>query len=169
MKYLPVVVLFALVFLFVIKCEHGLSPDNAEILNGIRGVITYEDNWPPPDSLKEMRVIAFQDFPPGNIFADILSGKAKAFPTDPDENASLSFNVNRQEYFLELDANTTYRYIVVAQRFGSNRFSQDSWRAVGQYDTDTDSLPTAISTEENTVLTDIDIHVDFKHLPIQPF
>lgn len=169
MKYLPFGILVFLVFCFLIQCEHGLSPSDAEILPGIKGVITYENNWPPLDSLKEMRLIAFQKFPPQNIFAEILLGRARAFPSDPDENASLYFNVTRQEYLLELEADSTYEYIVVAQRFGSDRFSQDSWRAVGQYDTDSDSLPSPVKIGKDTFLESINIHVDFKNLPIQPF
>lgn len=166
MKHILFFLFLILILAIFFDCDHGLSPSDAEIVTGIRGTITYEDNWPPPDSLKEMRLVAFQEFPPGNIFADILSGRAIAFPSDPNENASLEFNVNSQEFFMEMPVGT-YQYIVIANRFGSNRFSQDSWRAVGQY-TDTDSLPTAIKLDENTILN-IDINVDFKNLPIQPF
>lgn len=168
MKHVRFFIFLIFIFTVFFNCDHGLSPSDAEIVTGIRGVITYADNWPPPDSLKELRLVAFQDFPPGNIFAEIVSGRAIAFPSDPDENASLDFNVHRQEYFMEMPVGT-YKYIVVAHRFGSNRFSQDSWRAVGQYDTDSDSLPTQVTLEENTILLNININVDFKHLPIQPF
>lgn len=168
MKHILGFIFPVLIFAVFFNCDHGLSPSDADIVTGIRGVITYEDNWPPSDSLKEMRLVAFQKFPPGNIFAEILSGQAIAFPSDPDENASLDFNVDRQEYFMEMPVGT-FKYIVIAHRFDSNRFSQDSWRAVGQYDTDADSLPTAIFLDENTILPNINIHVDFKNLPIQPF
>lgn len=168
MKYLPVVILVFLFFLFVVQCEHGLSPSDAKQIpqnvTGISGFILYQ-NWPSPDSLKNLRLVAFRNFPPQNILAEVLSGSAIVYPPI-DTSATLKYNVPFEEYTMPLPPDT-FKYIVVAQQYGDNIATD--WRAVGQYDTDTDSLPTPIIIKENTFLEDININVDFKNLPIQPF
>jgi hypothetical protein len=168
MKYLPVVVLVLLIFLFAVRCEHGLSPSDARQIpkdvTGISGVIIYK-NWPSLDSLKNLRLVAFRNFPPQNILAEVLSGQAVVYPPI-DTSAHLLYNVAFEEYTMPL-APDTFKYIVVAQQYGDNLVTD--WRAVGQYDTDTDSLPTSIIIEENSLLENININVDFKNLPIQPF
>jgi hypothetical protein len=168
MKYLPVAILFALVFSFVIRCEHGLSPSDAKQIpknvNGISGAIIYK-NWPSADSLKDLRLVAFRKFPPQNILTEILNKTAIVYPPI-DTSAHLEFYVPFEEYVMGLPPDT-FEYIVVAQQYGDNIATD--WRAVGQYDTDEDSLPTPIIITEKTFLEGININVDFKHLPIQPF
>jgi hypothetical protein len=155
--------IFTIIFL-TIECNHGLSPSDAAIITGISGIITYEDNWPPADSLLELRLVAFKKFPPQNVIVEVLTGEAIVYP--PIDSSSLNLNVNIQQYLMELPPDT-FEYIVVAQQFGSDILND--WRAVGQYDTDSDSLPTAIIVEENDLFQNINIHVDFENLPIQPF
>jgi hypothetical protein len=168
MKYLPRGILVLLVFLFLIQCEHGLSPSDAKQtpkdVTGISGFILYK-NWPSPDSLKDLRLVAFRNFPPQNILADVLSGQAIVYPPI-DTSAHLQYDVPFEEYTMSLPPDT-FKYIVVAQQYGDNIATD--WRAVGQYDTDTDSLPTALIIGKDTFLENINIYVDFKNLPIQPF
>jgi len=45
----------------------------------------------------------------------------------------------------------------------------EDWQAVGQYDTDSDSLPSSFTIVEGQLLKNIIILADFKQLPIQPF
>lgn len=150
--------------ILLLHCDHGLSPSRTPAITGVQGVITYEDNWPPPDSLKQLRLIAFKKFPPQNIIVEVLTGEAIVYP--PIDSSSLRYYVDREEYFLKLPPDT-FEYLVVAQQFGDDIF--DDWRAVGQYDTDEDSLPTPIILKKDTLLQNINIHVDFENLPIQPF
>ncbi|NIT60274.1 MAG: hypothetical protein GWN00_29920 [Aliifodinibius sp.] len=171
MKHVVFLILLFLTFLLVHNCNHGLSPSstkktNPDDLSGISGAIVYQ-NWPPGDSLKDLRLVAFRDFPPQNIFVEIITGNAIVYPPI-DTSAHLQFNVQFEEYIMELPPDT-FEYIVVAHQFGEDRFSQDSWQAVGQYDTDSDSLPTPIVVIEDSLLENINITVDFKNRPIQPF
>jgi len=160
---IPLVVLSVCVFL-LFDCDHGLAPTDSETKTGIAGTITYQDNWPPADSLKNLRLVVFKNFPPQDIIVEILTGEAFVYP--PIDTTSLAFNVSSQDYTLDLPIGT-YEYVAVAQQYGDNLFTD--WRAVGQYDTDSDSLPTSILLEKNLFLENIDIHVDFEKLPIQPF
>jgi hypothetical protein len=155
-----------LLFLLCLQtsCDHGLKPPEAR--TGISGVIRYQ-NWPPADSLIDLRLIVFNNYPPGDIFFEITSGRAVVYP--PLGPESLPFYVDSTEYFVDL-APGRYEYVVIAQQFGENLTSD--WWAVGQYDTTgsgRDSIPTSIDVVENTVLDLIDIDSDFKNKPPQPF
>lgn len=159
--------LFLCTILFFLRsCDHGLEPPAEEAtssITGISGTIYYQ-NWPPPDSLFDLRLIVFKTFPPQNILSDIINGNAIVHP--PLDSTSLPYFVDSTAYRLELKPGR-YEYIVVAQQFGPNIYSD--WRAVGQYDTTPDSLPTAITVQEGELLQKIDINVDFRKLLIQPF
>jgi hypothetical protein len=164
MRYIIPLFVFSSCIFILFDCDHGLAPADSETKTGIAGTITYEDNWPSADSLKNLRLVVFKKYPPTDIIVEILTGEAFVYP--PIDTISLAFNVTSQEYMLELPSGT-FEYVAVAQQYGDNIFSD--WRAVGQYDTDSDSLPTPILLEKNTFLENIDINVDFENLPIQPF
>lgn len=156
------IILGLFVLLISYACDHGIAPEPEQ--TGIRGTIYYK-NWPPPEQIVNLKLIVFKDFPPGDIVTEVLSGEAVVYPEDLE--TSLPVNVDSTRFLLELEAGI-YDYIVVAQQYGWNLYSD--WRAVGQYDTTVeDSLPTSISVIQDEVLTDLYIYVDFDSLPIQPF
>lgn len=167
MRYL--LLLFLVIPVLLYRCNHGLSPsdshnDNPQNLSGISGTIIYK-NWPPADSLVDLRLIAFRKFPPQNIFGEIISGEAIVYPPI-DTSAHLRFNVLFEEYIMELPVDT-FEYIVVAHQYGDNLFAD--WQAVGQYDPDSDSLPDPVIVIQDSLLENIRINVDFQNLPYQPF
>jgi len=144
-------------------CDHGIGPK--ESLQGFSGTIYFE-NWPEQSSLVDLRLIAFRNFPPGNIFNEITQGKAEVYPPlgSPD---NLPFYADSTTYTMPLDTGV-YEYIVVAQQFGPNITTD--WFAVGQYDTTLyDTIPTAVEIFQSSILSDINIFVDFDSLPGQPF
>jgi hypothetical protein len=166
----PVFVLMLFGVLVFPGCDEGIQapPENSAAggprVSGFSGTIRYK-NWPPPDSLVDLRLVAFTQFPPTNIVADALTGKAIVYP--PIGQSSLPFNVDTVHYFVPAVAGV-YPYVVVAQQYGSNVF-QD-WRAVGQYDLDTNlAVPSAIQVPTDDTLKHVDINVDFSHRPPQPF
>ncbi len=151
-------------------CDKGLAPPEEiglEKVTGISGTIIFQ-NWPPPDSVKELRLVAFRNFPPANIFQELLLGQAFAYPAIDDDSTKIPLFVDQYEFkWVNGLPAGTYGYLVVAQRYGDNLFAD--WRAVGQYDLDTDSLPSPITVPEGQLVRNIFIGVDFKNLPIQPF
>jgi hypothetical protein len=57
--------------------------------------------------------------------------------------------------------------VAVAQQFGPDVMS--NWRAVGQYDLDSNlAVPSAVTVTERETVTGIDITVDFDNLPPPP-
>jgi hypothetical protein len=165
-----VILLICFGVLLIPGCDKGIqappetAPGGAE-QQGFSGVIRYS-NWPPTDSLVDLRLIAFKTFPPRNILADALTGQAIVYPPI-GPSPSLPFNVDTTHYFVPTPPGE-FQYIVVAQQFGPNVFSD--WRAVGQYDLDANlAVPTPIRVPENGRVRNVDIVVDFSRRPPQPF
>lgn len=148
-------------------CDHGLAPpgDSSPLKpTGISGTIYYQ-NWPPEDSVKNLKVVVFKNYPPEDILSEVLNGNAKSYPEDLTE--SLPYGVDTTEYQITL-APGTYAYTVVAHQYGDDIFND--WQAVGQYDlAPQDTLPTPITVMADSIIGGINIYVDFDSLPSQPF
>jgi hypothetical protein len=163
---LPRIIILFILLTFILSCDHGLGPPEENIRTAISGMITYQ-NWPVADSLKDLRLIVFRNYPPGDIIFEITSGRAFVYP--PLGAEGLEFYIDSMSYILDL-APGNYEYVVVAQQYGEDLYND--WRAVGQYDTTgtgNDSIPTAVNVIENILLDEININVDFNNLPPQPF
>ncbi len=159
----PITVILILISFFA--CDHGLAPPTGDQANisGISGIITYE-NW-PADSLYDLRLTIFKNYPPEDILTEVIYGRATVYPGL--SSPGLETYVNRTEFIVELSPGI-YEYVAVAQQYGENVGTD--WRAVGQYDTLTaDDLPTVITVNADQLLENINIHVDFDNLPPQPF
>ena len=158
-----------LVYIFLLlfyACDHGLKPtdENQSQKSGISGTISYI-NWPPANSLFDLRLVVFEKYPPESILAELNDERAHVHPGFGEEG--LPFPVDTTSYVMELDPGY-YEYIVVAQQYGPNLFAD--WLAAGQYDTlFSDELPTPITVISGEILEEINIQVDFDNLPPQPF
>ena len=152
--------------LFVAACNHGIAPTGTPSEPALPGAISgfiYYKNWPPAEEIKNLKLIVFLEFPPDNIILQVQSGRAVIHP--PELSESLPQFVDSTSYELQLDAGR-YEYVVVAQQYGG----YFDWRAVGHYDiTPADSFPSPVSVISDSILSGIDIYVDFANLPIQPF
>lgn len=149
-----------LVLCFVLAlsaCDHGLEPPPAA-KPGFGGRITYKGKWPPADSLVRLALVAFKHYPPTNILNDVLNG-------DAVYDTSLTRNVGFQDYQFFTEP-VTFEYVVVAQQYGPDIFS--NWRVIGVYSEDpSQATPKAVSVSPGTFVSGIDITVDFDHLPPQ--
>ncbi len=153
-----------IIFAFILcSCNEGLAPPPPIAKSFINGMITYkngQDKWPPIDSVKDIRVVAFKNYPPKNIIAEITNGDA--FFTE-----SMPKFVDTSSYSIEFTKPPIYvKYLVVAQQTGS--FME--WRAIGVYTLSGDvSKPDSIYVSPGKVINNININVDFDNLPPQPF
>ena len=150
-------------------CDTGLSPLNEP--SGFSGVIRYS-NWPPPDSVRDLRLVAFEKFPTDSsgIVAALLTGKAVIYP--PVGPIRLPTFVDAAEYTFSTDGTTlkvkTYEYVVVALQYGSNFLSD--WKPVGVYTTTPGSFdPAPVRVLLHKITPDIDINVDFHNPPPKPW
>lgn len=150
----------------IVSCDGGLAPPEREAGPPyITGLITYR-NWPPADSIRDLRLVLFKNFPPGDIVEEVLSGRAVVYPAIGDTSL-VPFFVDSLRYVFTAAAGT-YAYVVVAQQTGPN--VQSDWRAVGQYDLDSDpSVPSPVTLADGDTTRGIDIPVDFVNPPPTPF
>ncbi|MCB2204339.1 hypothetical protein KQI65_06275 [bacterium] len=153
----------SVVFLFVAAaCDHGLSPDDAEVDPGFSGTLRISGPWAPVDSVKDFRVVAFRNYPPKDILSEVVLGSAVFSDELPYGDAEIQYAVQDPA----LDG--AFAYIVVAQNYGDDPF-QD-WRAVGVYTLTGDvSKPSPVDLGSGSFVEGIDITVDFYNLPPQPF
>jgi hypothetical protein len=164
---MKIIALFVLILLSlsILTCDHGLKPAEEEKAKMALSGTVYYSNWLPADSIQLLKIVFFKTFPPENIINEVLGGNASIYPLVLSE--SLPLDEDSTNYEIELKAET-YTYITVAQQYGPDVFTQ--WRAVGQYNTNPgDSLPTAVTVLEDSILYNINIFVDFNNLPPQHF
>ena len=160
------ILLIIFLSLWFLKCDQGLSPEQGTSqITGVSGTV-YFQNWPPADSLFDIRLVLFPVFPAdSSIMDDIIAGRAIVYPGLSDDNR-LPLNVDSLNYQIQLEAGA-YEYFAVAHQYGSNVFSD--WQVVGHYDTTgQDLLPTAIYIEEGQLLEDITIFADFDSVLFRP-
>ncbi len=148
----------------VASCDTGLEPPRETVLSGTVVFEGGSSQWPAADSLFDMRVVAFVDYPPQNIAFDIINGRAWF------TNDSLPYRVAETEWSIQLPdpAPMQIKYLVVAQQFGPNPLTD--WRAVGVYaPADSRDEPTKIRVVDGKQYQNIELRVDFSDLPPQPF
>jgi len=134
-------ILFATIFL-IITCDndHGIKPINSNI----SGTITYTGEWPAKAA--EVRLVAANAFPPSDL-SDLIIGES--IPTTGSE-----YNYN---FYLKPG---TYNVLGVAWREEGSTW--DILSISGLYFEGTDSLSPGVVElpNENSQVTDIDIHVN---------
>lgn len=144
----------------------GLDPTVVPTFTGITGSIVYEGGtaaWPAPDSVIELRVVAFDKRPidASEILGAVLAGKAVFSDTLPRF-------VDRTTFSIEVkNAPRTFEYVVVALRYGPDFTS--NWRMLDVYSVTGDATQPSSVTLNVLDNKHIDFHVDFANLPPQPF
>ena len=168
MRFCSAIFWILTVVLLLSGCDKGLGPSASPappIPTGyMSGLIRYQ-HWPAIDSLHDLRLVAFRVFPPGNIVSEVLQGRASVYPPLGD-TALVPFYVDTLHYHFSLPA-ARYEYVVVAQQFGSNAFTD--WRAVGQFDLDSNfTVPSPVTIVADSTIEGININVDFSNPPPPP-
>ena len=157
--------LLIIFLLFLVYCDQGLAPSEPEAkITSVSGTV-YFKNWPPPDSIFDLRMLLFLSYPLTDIQSEILSGKAVIYPALTD-TTRLPFYVDSLNYRIVLNPGT-YKYFTIAQQYGPN-YLQD-WQVVGTYDTSaTDTLPTPVILTEGEQLENINIQANFDSVLFRP-
>jgi len=158
-------VVFAMIL--SVSCNGGLEPpakeDASKPKNLIFGTIRYiqgKNNWPPIDSMKDLRIVFFTSMPDSaGLFNDIIAGKVVF--TD----STLAFNVDSTGFQFKVPTTPiTFKYVAVAQNYAGIL----EWKVVGLYSKDGIN-PSELFIGKDSVIRNVDINVDFKNLPPQPF
>ncbi len=161
--------LVSLLILICSGCDTGLSPLNEPA--GFSGVVRFT-NWPPADSVRELRVVAFKNSPTDStsIINALLTGEAVVYPAVG--SAGLPFYVDSISYSFTTKGTTlelgSYNYVALAWRYGPNSFAD--WRPGGVYTTTPGSFsPAPVLVLLHKIAANIDINVDFRNPPPTPW
>lgn len=146
---------------FISSCDQGIVPEPPPAY-GIAGT-AYFSNWPPPDSIQDLRLVAFKSYPTGNVVNEVLQGNARfTNRLGPHGAAEISYTL-----LLSPLQPGTFEYIAVAQQYGPNLFAD--WRAVGVYYAAGDTTrPGTVFVPGNAIVQGVDIYIDFDNPPPPP-
>lgn len=149
-----VTISFLLLNFYLAGCDGGLTPPDIETepIGVIEGIVTYSGEWPPADSLNNLRFVPLRSIPqtPQDIFSDIDN---LVF------SEKLDYYVERDTFTVEKVPNGVYVYNAVAQNFSKSILD---WKPVGVYE-ENDGI---IFMNDDTI--SITIHVDFDNPPPFP-
>ncbi len=132
-------------------CDHGLEPPDVPPSGAIRGTVTYVGEWPPIDSLNDLRFFALP-FVPRDML-DLFRELNQLVFSD-----RLAFNPAESIDTFSVDGVPAqiYVYSGVAQQFTQNLFD---WRPVGLAD---------LFQVRPGEVTELSISVDFNNIPPFP-
>lgn len=144
-------------FLFLAGCEidHGLappSPEPPEELGSISGTITYVGSW--PDSVEDVRVAVYAQYPPPNFFA--ISGFSDSLP----------IGVPVADYSVKVKPGV-YEWVIVVLLKKGSWWGPES--LLGAYYAPSDTTrPGVVTVDPGAAVTGIDIIADFSRLGVLP-
>lgn len=150
--------------LFFTSCQEGLDPTTQlgeSFLKGKIIIVSGKNSWPVPDSALELRVVGFKDYPPKDLLNEIVSGNAFISDTLPRFLDTIPYELKVEKPPVEI------RYLVAALRYGTIF----EWKAIGVYSDEMtyERKPKSIFVSKGKVIENVNILVDFKNLPKQPF
>ncbi len=164
------------ILVFYSGCDEGLTLDPS----GFRGTITFS-NWPPPDSVWELRLVAFKRQPTDSsgLFAEWLKGNVlvhppigtpafKKFRTDSTNLFVDSIRYSVTLHGIAVDEPETYVYVALAWRYTQNVFTD--WRPAGLYLAQPNTfVPRELVIRKHEYVQDVNIHCDFRNPPPKPW
>ena len=157
---------------FLAACDGGLAP-SPPVEPGISGTIHFSPGlWPATDSLVSIMIFASKIYPldSASVFAGLFSNPPSIF-LYPEIGKSLPFFVDSLSYLFPLRAGT-YKYIGVVQQISSDLLTGGVrvFRVVGFYEDATNrTQPGNVIVNDNSQTKGINIQVDFRNPPPQPF
>ncbi len=172
-RLLPVLVLVTSVLLCA-GCDKGLNPDPS----GFSGTI-HLINWPPPDSVWELRLVAFKNPPTdsSNLFLEWTRGNVLVYPpigtTAFKKTDSTGRFVDSIKYTvliqgIDVDEPVRYSYVALAWRYSPNIFTD--WRPAGLYAPQPYSfVPKPLVIAKHQFITGVDLYCDFRNPPPRPW
>ena len=164
---LSVLIAATLLSAVFVGCNRGLAPTqpSSSVQMGFGGTVRFVSAWPPSDSVFDVRVVAFSNYPPSNILTEVSSGQAKVYPALGANKVPLF--ADSLSYTFYLDSAATFRYVAVVIQNGSN-YLQD-WKVVGAYGYSHGAgQPDSVVVTPDSFVNGINIDVDFKNTPPNP-
>jgi hypothetical protein len=166
----PRILLFIAVAIYGLSgCDKGLGPLNE--VSGFGGHLRFS-NWPPADSVRDLRIVAFIDFPSdsGGILQQLIAGRAVVYPQVG--NKGLPLFQNQVTYTFTTEGTSLqpglYRYVVLAQQYGPNILTD--WKPAAVFTVSPATFqPEPVRVLLHKITPDIDMDVDFHNPPPKPW
>jgi hypothetical protein len=159
--------------LILAACDDGLAPPPPVEL-GFSGTVYFTPgSWPPPDSLVSLLIFASQVYPldSAKVYSGLFSNPSTIFAY-PSLSGSLPLTqVDSISYSFPLPS-AIYKYIGVIQQTNSDLIGHGIrvFRVVGFYKDSIDSSqPGNVLVNDTYQVKGININVDFRNPPPQPF
>lgn len=167
MRSLPAILL-ACALLYA-GCDTGLTPLDEP--TGIGGIIRFT-NWPPPDSCRQIRLVAFETYPSdsANVLLSLINGKAIVYPATLTGTGLERFVDSLSYEWLSKNTNLQvkkYDYFVVGWQYGPNIFTD--WAPAGVFSAAPNSFDPAPVRVLLHRIARVDINVDFHNPPPKPW
>ena len=159
----------ALILALLSSCDDGLGPISNP--SGISGVLRFK-NWPRADSVQELRLVAFKQYPHDStlLLLEYALGRAAVYPpigstAFPKFLDSIPYSFTTEHTTLQVDK---YDYIVVAWRYGRNPLVD--WRPAGVYTIEPSTFnPAPVRILLHRIIPEINIECDFSNPPPRPW
>jgi hypothetical protein len=154
----------------LLGCNEELGPLNEP--SGFGGVIRFR-HWPPVQTIREMRLVAFEDVPADStgIIPMLLAGKAAAYPPIGQDYLPTLVDSVVYEFTTSVGTNLQvrqYAYVAVMYQYGPNIFAD--WRPAGVYTTAGPGFqPAPLRVLLHRIVPGVNITVDFDSLPPIPW
>jgi hypothetical protein len=167
MRYLVLIILCML----LAACDGGLAPPPPMEL-GFSGTVYFTPSSWPTDSLINLWIFASQIYPldSAKVYSGLFASPSTIF-VYPSLSGTLPFYVDSLSYSFPLHSGT-YKYVGVIQQVSLDLINRGIrvFRVVGFYKGSTDSSqPGIVIVNDNYQVKGINIDVDFRNLPPQPF
>ena len=169
MKLLVLIILC----LLLASCDAGLAPP-PPIELGFSGTVYFTPgSWPSRDSLVGLMIFASEIYPLDSAmaFAGLFSDPPTIFVYPSMSESLLPFSADSISYSFPLRSGT-YKYIGVVQQISSDLKTRGMrvFRVVGFYKDAADlSQPGSVVVNDSSQVKEINIQVDFRNPPPQPF
>jgi hypothetical protein len=169
MRYLFLTILC----LLLAACDGGLAPP-PPIELGFSGTVYFTPgSWPPSDSLISLAIFASQidQLDSANVYSGLFSNPPKIFLYPSMSESLQPFNVDSIAYSFPLRSGT-YKYVGVIQQVSFDLVNRGIrvFRVVGFYKDPTNfSQPGTVEVNDAAQVKGINIDVDFRNPPPQPF
>jgi hypothetical protein len=160
---------FILIGLVARSCTGGLEPP-PPVTPGFGGTVyTVHDSWPASDSLVGLWIFASQDYPidSSKVFAGILLSPFRIY-LYPSLTVSLPFYQDSIPYRFTIPPET-YKYVGVIQQIQSGLNIGNFVVVAVLTDPGDTTQPRTLTITNESSINGIDFHIDFHHLPPQPF
>lgn len=157
--------------LLLTACDGGLAPP-PPIELGFSGTVYFTPGSWPTDSLINLWIFASQIYPldSAKVYSGLFASPATIFAY-PSLSGSLPFYIDSLSYSFPLHSGT-YKYVGVIQQtsFDLAGHGIRVLRVVGFYKDPTNlSQPGTVEVNESAQVKGININVDFRNPPPQPF